>query len=160
MTTSQQTLADCLAQQLQLAQRFLAILQEESRHLESPEQTEHLQASTAAKLECVQQFDTQVAIRNQILLSMGHTADAAGLRQALQAQPSLGDTQDALLGLAEQAKQLNAENGIIINTYLRHTQQAMTELQQLTGQAPEPLYTSSGRSHTSSPAARTHIKAG
>lgn len=160
MTTPLQTLETCLTQQLELARRFLAALQEESRLLEDPGLADQLAGSTAAKLACVQQFEALDSTRNRALAQLGHTPDNDGLRQALAQHPALAGLLDELQDAAAQARDLNEQNGTVIHTYLRHAQQTLADLRQLTGQATEPLYNASGRPKASLPAGRTHIKAG
>ncbi len=160
MTTPLQTLETCLARQLELARRFLAALQEESRLLQDPGQADQLTASTAAKLDCVQQFEALDTVRDQALAQLGHSPDGEGLRQALAQHPALAALLAELQGVAAQARDLNESNGTVINTYLRHTQQTLADLRQLTGQGAESLYNASGRPNAARLAGRTHIKAG
>ena len=160
MTTPLQTLETCLTRQLALARNFLTTLQKESRQLEDPAQTEQLAAITASKLACIQQFEALDSARDQALLDLGHETGNDGLQQAVHQHPSVAALQADLQDTASQARELNEQNGTVIHTYLRHAQQTLADLRQLTGQSAEPLYNASGRAHGAVPAGRTHIKAG
>lgn len=138
-----QDLQHCLARQLQVAQRFIVALQAETQALGHIDQAEHLHDSTQNKLACVQEFDTLNQARNHILQALGYPANDQGLATALAAHPALADTVNALRDAAAHAQLLNAQNGVAIDTYLRHTQQALDEIQRLTGQGD--LYNAKGQ---------------
>ena len=158
MTTPWHTLETCLNQQLALAQQFLLALQEESRLLQNPAQANQLASTTASKLSCVQQFEALTNTRNQALLQLGYSPSPQGLEQALAQHSAMASQLQALQSLAQQASTLNTANGAAIHTYLRHTQQALSEIHQLSGQNTKPLYTASGRT-SGGFRGRTHIKA-
>lgn len=160
MTTPLHTLETCLSRQLALARDFLTALQDESRLLADPAQADQLAASTAAKLSCIQQFEALDKARDQALFDLGHDAGPEGLQQALRQHPSLSALLSELQDTAGQARELNEQNGTVIQTYLQHTQQTLADLRQLTGKSTEPLYNASGRPHGALPSGRTHIKAG
>jgi flagellar biosynthesis/type III secretory pathway chaperone len=159
MTTPLQALEHCLTLQLELTRDFLTTVQEEAHLLESPSQADLLPGNTAAKVSCAQQFAELEKARDQALLDMGFEADDKGMQQAMRAHGHLGSVMKSIQDAAAQARGINEQNGIIIRTYLRDTQQMLADLRQLTGQAAEPLYNANGRSQGSAMARRTHIKA-
>ncbi|MCB5362810.1 flagellar protein FlgN [Pusillimonas sp. CC-YST705] len=160
MSSVLQTLETCLDRQLTLAREFLTAVQHESQLLQDPSQAELLATSTATKLSCIQRFEALENVRNQALLQLDLDASPEGLQQALRLHPSLAPLFTELQDIADQARQLNEQNGTVIQTYLRHTQHTLADLRQLTGQATEPLYNASGRASGALPAGRTHITAG
>jgi len=175
----------CLAQQVALARRLLAALQLEAHHLQTPTETTALHASTRDKLACVQAFEAALAdfkaVRDQALVALGyaqssHQTDEAAWAQALQDRPDWAQTLQTVHTLAEQARQLNAQNGITLQSCLRHTRHALLDLQQFkpidsntpsSNPAPghhhtaQPLYTARGRVRLAAPAGlNTGIQAG
>lgn len=81
--------------------------------------------------------------REHALRELGHAPDRAGLEKAAADHPSLREACARLFELGQQASALNAANGAAIDTYLKHTQQALQALQPLVGGAG--LYDASGR---------------
>jgi len=154
-----------LTQQQDAARQLLAALQEEAQQLQTLTDSESLHISTREKLACVQALEAAVAtfkgVRNQTLSAMGYPIDETGWRQALGEHPDWAHEFQTLQTLLGQARQLNAQNGMALQTCLRHTRHAFMDLQQRV-QKSQPLYTATGHmSRLSAPAALTRtIRAG
>ena len=144
MTTSPQLLQQHLEAELALVQRFISILQAESNALEQPDHGEALDSTTQQKNICIVQLAEAGQAREAALAELGYTTSRTGLEQAAAAHPGLAPTCAQLFELGQQASELNAANGVIIDTYLKHTQQALQAMRQLTGDTD--LYNASGRS--------------
>jgi len=137
-----------LTQQQNAARQLLAALQREAQQLQTLADGESLHASTREKLACVQALEAAVAtfkgMRNQTLSALGYCSDETGWTQALGEHPDWAHEFQTLQTLLEQARQLNAQNGMTLQTCLRHTQHALMDLQQRV-QTNQPLYTATGR---------------
>jgi len=148
-----------LTRQQNAARQLLAALQAEAQQLQTLADSESLCASTREKLACVQELEATAAafkgVRDQTLSAMGYWPDETGWTQALGEQPGWAHGFQTLQALLEQARQLNAQNGVALQTCLRHTRHALLDLQQRV-QKSQPLYTATGRmSGFSAPTALT-----
>lgn len=145
-------------------QEFLATLQDENTVLATPAVGDALDATTARKNDYAQALTQAATDRTALLAAMGFHGNPNELGVVAQSHPELRSAVDQLVNLAQQAKTLNQENGIIIEAYQRHSQEALATLQSLVGARENRLYDASGRTkaarpqNTSSPTAR--IKAG
>ncbi|WP_353194210.1 flagella synthesis protein FlgN [Pusillimonas noertemannii] len=143
MSASLQALQSSLETELALVQRFLGILKAEAEALEQPDHSEALNSSTRDKNACIEQLLEAGRSRDDALRELGLDTGRAGLDEAAAAHPLLHDTCARLFELSQHASQLNAANGAMISTYLKHTQQALHALQPLVGNPG--LYDASGR---------------
>lgn len=143
MTASLDSLQTALNTELAAVQRFMNALQAEAAALEQPDNFDELNASTTLKNSCIEQLVAAGKNREQVLSGFGFTPDRAGLEQAVEDHPELRETCQRLLSLGENASLMNAANGAAIDTYLKHTQQALQALQPLVGGTS--LYDASGR---------------
>jgi len=139
-----------LTRQRDAARQLLTALQVEAQQLQTLEDSDVLHASTREKLACVRVLEAAVAafheMRNQVLPVMGYSADEAGWGQALHAHPDWAHEFQTLQALLEEARQLNAQNGMALQTCLRHTRHALLDLSQHAGGSlTGSLYTASGR---------------
>lgn len=144
MTVSPQTLQQHLDTELALVQRFIDILHAEAGALEQADHGEALDATTRKKNTCIAQLTKAGHARENALLALGYSADRAGLEAAVSAHPELAASCENLFKLGQQASELNASNGVIIDTYLKHTQQALQTMQHMVSSSN--LYDASGRS--------------
>lgn len=157
MTATPETLHRTLEAELALAQQFLTVLQDEAQALAQPDHDEALERCTRQKNSCIDQLVQAGQAREKALVDLGHSADRAGLEAAANAHPELAQTCNQLLAVGRQASELNANNGVIIDTYLKHTQQAFQAMRHLVGGSD--LYDASGRPDPSK-GRRTNITAG
>jgi len=142
MTASSHALQQSLETELDLVQRFMGILQNEASALAQPDHGEALETCTRQKNECIEQLIQAGQARESSLRELGYSTDRAGL-EAASADHQLDETCATLLELGRQAGELNASNGVIIDTYLKHTQQAFQTMRQLIGGSD--LYDASGK---------------
>ncbi|NYT68195.1 flagella synthesis protein FlgN [Pusillimonas noertemannii] len=143
MSASLQALQSSLDTELALVQRFIDILKAEAEALEQPDHSEALNSSTRDKNACIEQLLEAGRSRDDALRDLDLDTGRAGLDEAAAAYPFLQDSCVRLFELSQQASQLNAANGAMISTYLKHTQQALHALQPLVGNPG--LYDASGR---------------
>lgn len=146
MIAALDTLQSSLENELTLVQRFIDILENEASALEQPEKTDLLNASTQEKNSCIELLDQAGKTRENALLELGYPPNRAGLEEAAQANPELAEKCQQLFQLGQLASRLNAVNGAAIETYLKHTQQALQALQPLAGGSG--LYDASGKPGT------------
>lgn len=147
-----------LTQEIGLVQEFIVILEAEAATLAQPATTDALVLTTGSKNESADRLAEVAATRHELLVKLGYSADRAGLLAAASDQPLLLDRCNTLFKLASLANELNVANGITIDTFLAHNQQALDTLRSLAGIGN--LYDASGRTRAGSQDLKTSIKAG
>ena len=112
--------------------------------------TEQLLALADSKTRAVQELSKLAAARKNDLLTHGVAIKTSGIAGWLQAHApgSLPVWQD-IQQLVEQMQHLNRTNGTLIQTKLRHNQQALAVLLNVTNSA-QGLYGADGQTHLSS----------
>ncbi|WP_397475602.1 flagella synthesis protein FlgN [Pusillimonas sp.] len=143
MTAALETLQSSLNNELNLVQRFIDILRVEADALDQPDKTDLLNNSTQEKNNSIEQLAKAGKARENALMALDYAPSRAGLEEAAQTHPELGPACRQLFELGQEASRLNAANGAAIDTYLRHTQQALQALQPLVGGSG--LYDASGK---------------
>lgn len=133
MSTSLDDLQSCLNHEIDLVKRFLHVLNDEALALAQPENNAVLAASTRQKNQFAQQLSDAAGIREALLAKLGLSAGKAGLDEAARQDPALQAVCDELFSLAEKARNLNVENGTVIEMYLAHNQRAIQTLRSLAG---------------------------
>ena len=142
---------DNLKAELDAFQRFCDILHAEQESLMQGH-IDNLFAIAKLKSEKVLLLTQLSAERNQYLQSHAFPPNQQGMEmlsattQAAVAGESIAKTWHTLIQLAQTAQQLNASNGILIETKLQHNQQALAVLQSAANQAS--LYGPDGKTHT------------
>ena len=108
---------------------FITLLETEQQALVSGN-TEQLLPLSESKVLAVQELGKLASLRRDELLARTGKEEPGGMTAWLQANAAnvLPIWQD-IQHLAEQAQQLNRTNGILIQTKLRHNQQALVALQ-------------------------------
>lgn len=147
-----------LEQEQSLVQEFIAALETEARVLTEPGDDQALAESTSAKNHYADQLAAIGEQRQALLTTLGYGADRAGFDALASDHPRLQPLCADLLDKARQASELNASNGIIIDTFLAHNQQALETLRKLVSVGN--LYDASGRSKPGSKGQTKDIKAG
>jgi len=135
-----------LAYEASLMREFIAILDEEARTLSSPAVGAALNAITARKHLHADKLQAATQARRAHLAQLGLADAQEDLSPVVQRYPDLRPAIDALIELAAQARAKNQENGVIIQTYQRHYQDALAGLQALAGAGDKRLYDAKGRS--------------
>lgn len=111
-------------------QEFLQLLQQEQGALIKGD-VDQLTQLAARKSELVETLAGLGAQRNACISAAGCESSASGIAAYLDAIKAQGATRELwskLLGLAREADQINRSNGILIDTRLRHNQQALSVL--------------------------------
>jgi flagellar biosynthesis protein FlgN len=125
-----------LAQEIEAADRLVALLKQEQEHLIKAD-IESLIALTEEKSKTVSHISELSMMRHRELASAGLPATDEGMQQWLksvdQAAPA-GRSWSRLLDLMRTAKELNRTNGILINTHMSRNQAALDVLQQNSSQ--------------------------
>jgi len=141
-----------LKAELEAFQKFYEILKREEECLARSD-VEQLIALAQLKSENVLSLTRLSDKRNQFLISQNLTPDQHGIEMLVKTNP-LSDPGGEipkiwrnLLSLAQEAQQLNLANGIMIESKLRHNQQALGILQSAVNQAT--LYGPDGKTHAS-----------
>ena len=132
-----------LEKEIELVQRFIAILQAESTALANANHDDALQSTTEEKNRYADLLAQSATGRDELLKQSGYSTDRQGIDSAMADHPALQATWVRLIELASQAKQLNAANGELIELYLRHNQTRLNALRNLTGGGN--LYDANGR---------------
>ena len=132
--------------ELELIQKFVLVLQSEAQILAIPNDSAALNASTAIKNQLIEQLTHAVQTRANWLKQLGYGADQSALAAAAADDPALQALCDDLISATRQANDLNMSNGIIIDTYIEHNQQAINTLRHLI--SSDSLYDASGRTKT------------
>jgi flagella synthesis protein FlgN len=151
-------LQECLEQEIDLIQAFIAVLEEEAQALNEAGDTDALAECTEAKNRYADQLALVAEERQSLLTQMGYPGDKPGLDAATLDHPQLRELCKALLEIAATASTMNASNGITINTFLAHNQQALDMVRSLAGATN--LYDASGRKNSGGVGAGKKFKAG
>jgi flagella synthesis protein FlgN len=130
-----------LAESLGQLDHFVRLLEREQELLKQVE-VEALLDLVEQKTAAMRQLQAGENTRAQTLSRHGIDASPKGIAAWIAAQPeSVRNLWQRYLTLAQRAQQLNAENGILIQTHMRHNQQALTVLMAASGPA---LYDADG----------------
>ncbi len=158
MTNALQQLHACLNQEITLVKEFTQLLEQEAQLLLDAAPTEALTQNTAEKNRLADQIAAWDEQRLSLLTTLGYSPDKDGLNAAAAQHANINDSCQTLYQLADNARQLNANNGQLITTFMTHNQQALDTLARLAD--PGQLYDASGRSRPGSKQPKTNIKAG
>ena len=148
----------CLLQENELLREFIAILEAETLALTEAASEQALAESTAQKNNYAEKLAEASERRLSLLTRLGYSADKAGLDAAALEHASLQAACRQLYDRAHQANELNASNGIIIDTFLTHNQQTLETLRTLAGMGN--LYDASGRTQAGAKGQTRNIKVG
>lgn len=120
-----------LAQEIEAADRLVALLKQEQEHLIKAD-IEGLTALTEKKTEAVGKMSELAMMRHRSLADAGLPANEEGMQQWMKRKAAAPASSDwsRLLELMRSAQELNRTNGILINTHLSRNQSALGVLQQ------------------------------
>jgi flagella synthesis protein FlgN len=148
----------CLIQETELVHEFIKVLEAESLALTEAGPEQALAESTAQKNSYAEKLAEISERRLALLIQLGYSSDKAGLDAAAMDHASLQTASKQLYDAAHLANELNASNGIIIDTFLTHNQQALETLRTLASyKFPRPA---SGRTQSGAKGQTRNIKAG
>jgi flagellar biosynthesis protein FlgN len=121
-----------LAQEIEVADRLVALLKQEQEHLIKAD-IEGLTAVTEEKTKAVSAMSELAMARHRSLASSGLPATEEGMQQWMKNVASTAPASRAWSQLLERmraAKELNRTNGILITTHLSRNQAALSVFQQ------------------------------
>jgi len=153
-------LARHLSHEIEILREFLVVLDEERRALSTPDAGAALAATTVRKTRQADALQASAQTRAAFLAELGFADAPQNLGPVCQQYPDLRPVIDTLVALAAQARARNQENGIIIQTYQRHHQDALSAWQALSGRQENRLYDARGRSKPAGRRFKTHVAAG
>jgi len=140
------SLAQHLAHETGLMRTFLDILDAEACALAVvPIDGQALATVIARKTAQADALQTAAQTRAAHLATLGFAGAQQDFAPVTQQYPALRPAIDTLIDLAAQARARNQENGIVIQTYQRHHQDALTALQTLVGKSELHVYDARGR---------------
>lgn len=136
------SLQNCIQQQIELLQNFVSLLQRENSVLLADPQNQDLIDISTQKNDYARRISELDRSRTQNINILGFADDSSGINQLITLMPELQPLFASLWAVADQANQINNENGQLLNTYLEHNQKAINTLHGLMGQS---LYDASGK---------------
>ncbi len=158
MPTSAADLLNVVQSEIQLFRDFVLTLEHEARLLSQHADDDRLAENTTIKTRQTEQLAELAKRRFNALTSMGYAPDYNGLDAAAQQHLALQPLHNELSQLAAQAFKLNTANGITLDAFIKHNQQALNELKKLAGHGD--LYDEGGHSTPRASRLRTPIRAG
>lgn len=132
----------CLNDECIALQSFVDLLENETETLLERISPTGLPAVTERKNALADELAALSEKRDIELDNAGFGPGHAGTEAAVAAMPELAEAWSALRELVERARNANERNGMLIHTYLLHTQQSLNALRTATGQR---LYGADGR---------------
>lgn len=121
-----------LAQEIEAADRLVALLKQEQEHLIKADM-ESLTALTEEKAKAVSAMSELALARHRSLAATGLPATEQGMQQWMKGMAPVTPASRSwsrLLDLMRSAKELNRTNGILISTHLSRNQAALSVFQQ------------------------------
>lgn len=144
---STQSLHSCLNQAITVLESFNQTLSQENDLLLTTHDDADLYAFTQQKTEFLAALEQQHEACGLALKTLGLEHSQDGLLAASELDAELAPAVQRFFDLAEQAQQKNNQNGIIIQTYLEHNQQALQAVTSLM-QRSEQVYTAQGKTRS------------
>lgn len=125
---------------------LMALLETEQQALLGAD-TDKLMALSDSKVQAASELGKLAEERKKELLAYGAAAEASGMAAWLQVNAKeLLPVWRSIQQLAERAQQMNRTNGVLIQSRLRHNQQALMALQNA-ARSTNGLYGPDGQSH-------------
>ncbi len=130
MQTSGNTPADSLGEEIAAGKLLLQLLRQEQENLVQAD-IEAMSSLTEEKMRTVARMTELAQRRYRALAAAGHEANEAGMQNWIKnpAAAAAGNAWNELLTLAQQAKELNRTNGLLIGQHLTRNQMALNVLQ-------------------------------
>lgn len=125
------TPAESLGEELNAGNTLLQLLKQEQEHLINAD-LEALTKVTEEKAKVVARMTELAQRRHRALGAGGFDASESGMQEWLNsraASPAIGKFWKELLDLAQQAKELNRTNGLLIGQHMARNQSALNVLQ-------------------------------
>ena len=147
---SLQSLHSCLNQAITVLESFNQTLLQENDLLLTTHDDADLYAFTQQKTEFLAELEQQHEACGLALKALGLEHSHEGLVAAAELDAELASVVQHFVALAEKAQHQNNQNGIIIQTYLEHNQQALQAVTALM-QRSEQVYTAQGKTRSHKP---------
>ncbi len=129
MQSSDKNPAGSLGEELKAGNALLLLLKQEQEFLINAD-VEGLTKITEEKTKTVALMTNLAQGRHRMLASAGFEASEAGMQTWLKTvTPATGNAWKELLGLAQQAKEINRTNGLLIGQHMARNQSALNVLQ-------------------------------
>lgn len=141
---STQSLQSCLNQAITVLESFNQTLSQENDLLLTTHDDSDLLAFTQKKNQFLAELETQHEACGRALSALGLENSHEGLVTAAESDAELAAIVQRFFELAETAQHQNNQNGIIIQTYLEHNQQALQAITSMM-QRSEQVYTAQGK---------------
>lgn len=141
------SLHSCLNQAVTVLESFNQTLSQENDVLLASHEDADLLAFSQQKTDFLAELETLHLSCSQALGALGLDTSHEGLVAATELDPELSTVVERFFALAETAQQQNQQNGIIIQTYLEHNQQALQAVTALM-QHSEQVYTAQGKTRS------------
>jgi flagellar biosynthesis protein FlgN len=125
------SLAQSLGDELVAANALLQLLKQEQAQLINAN-VDELDKVTEEKTKIVARMTELAQNRHRALAAAGFEASEAGMQtwtKSPTALPAAGKSWNELLGIAQQAKELNRVNGLLIGQHMARNQKALNTLQ-------------------------------
>jgi len=146
MSAPTPTLHDCLLHETAEVAQFTELLEAEAAALDDGLTPEQLQSLTDRKTASAQRLQELANRRDALLAGLGLPGGHDGTDRAAAADAQVGQAWARLLEASDRARQLNARNGALIDTHLRHTRRSLDILREIAGISN--VYDAKGRSHS------------
>ncbi len=140
-------------------EHFFFLLEKEHETLLSSYSNDELFDLTEIKNQYASRLDLAAQERDQELQQLQLSVGRPGLTQARDLDPSLAHSVDRLFDIAEQARQLNEKNGLLIQAYLAYTTEALSAFGETAEPKPQDVYNAQGKKQSAMAARRGYLKA-
>jgi len=137
----------CIERESVLIEAFIDAVDAEARALVDRKAHDPLRQAAQEKETLAQQLAQLGQQRDALLAGLGLPGGHAGTQQAATRFPELADSWGRLLERIAVARERNERNGMLIQASLKHTQQALDALRQITGGGAASTYDAQGRGH-------------
>lgn len=142
----------------ELMQHFLFSLEKENELLLSSYSNDDLYDLTELKNQYADQLSQTSVQRENTLAELGLPAGRDGLLAAKSLSDDLNELIQDLFDTAEKAQKLNNENGLLIQTYLDYSVQALQALSQANPKAAD-IYDAKGQKQSATSSKRGIVRA-
>lgn len=140
-------------------EHFFFLLEKEHETLLSSYTNDELFDLTEIKNQYAERLDQAAAQRDQLLQQHQLDPGRQGLAQARDLDPNLAQAVDQLFHIAEQARNLNEKNGLLIQAYLAYTTQALAAFGEPAVPKEQDVYNAQGKKQSALASRRGYIKA-
>lgn len=151
-------LQQALQSEIELLNAFNNALSQEAELLLGEHDNDALHHVTQQKVQFSEKLAQAHQQRDDALKNLDLPNTSAGLQAAVNKHDTLAPLVDELYRLADQAKTQNESNGMLIDTFLQHNEQALNALSQLL-QPAEKVYDARGKATIQRSNSRASIKA-